>query len=63
MTKSRRIVVEGVKKNEISSEDLAQIFYLQAKRRLADRREQEAKAKDKRSRTAARKDKKSGGRS
>jgi len=63
MSKLRRIVIEGVKKSEISSEDLAQIFYLQAKRRLAERRSRKAKATDKRARAEARKDKKSGGRS
>jgi len=69
---ARRIIVTGVKKSEISTEDLANIFYLQAKRRLADRRASEAKAKAKRAKRDARnendaqepsKDKDSGGRS
>jgi hypothetical protein len=59
---TRRIVVHGVKKSEISTEDLANIFYLQAKRRLAERRENEAKAKAKRRKREAQKDKRSGGR-
>lgn len=60
---TRRIVVQGVKKSELSTEDLANIFYLQAKRRLAVRREREAKAKAKRAQREQRKDKDSGGRS
>lgn len=44
---SRRIVVKGVKRSEISTEDLANIFYLQAKRVLAERRQAAAKAKEK----------------
>ncbi len=59
---TRRIVVHGVKKSEISTQDFANIFYLQAKRRLAERRENEAKAKAKRRKREARKDKRSGGR-
>ncbi|MGA7705764.1 MAG: hypothetical protein WB998_12810 [Solirubrobacteraceae bacterium] len=60
---TRRIVISGIKKSEISTEDLANIFYLQAKRRLAERRECEAKAKAKRAQREQRKDKDSGGRS
>jgi hypothetical protein len=59
---ARRIVVSGIKKSEISTEDLANVFYLQAKRRLAERREREAKAKAKRVKREAQKDKHSGGR-
>jgi hypothetical protein len=59
---TRRIVVSGIKKSEISTEDLANIFYLQAKRRLRERREDEAKAKAKRLQREAQKDKRSGGR-
>jgi|CZKG01.1.fsa_nt_gi hypothetical protein len=59
---TRRIVVHGVKKSEISTQDLSNIFYLQAKRRLAERRENEAKAKAKRCEREAQKDKRSGGR-
>ena len=59
---TRRIVVSGIEKGEISTEDLANIFYLQAKRRLAERRENEAKAKAKRAKREERKDKQSGGR-
>jgi hypothetical protein len=58
----RRIVVSGIKKSELSTEDLANIFYLQAKRRLVERRSQEEKAKAKRARRERQKDKHSGGR-
>jgi hypothetical protein len=43
----RRIVVKGVKRSEISTEDLANIFYLQTKRILAERRLSAAKAEEK----------------
>ena len=59
---TRRIVIHGVKKSEVSTEDLANIFYLQAKRRLAERREREAKAKAKRGERDARNGKRSEGR-
>jgi hypothetical protein len=59
---ARRIVVSGIKKSEISTEDLANIFYLQAKRRLVERREREAKAKARRLKREAQKDKRSEGR-
>lgn len=59
---TRRIVIHGVKKSEVSTEDLANIFYLQSKRRLAERREHEAKAKAKRRKREARKGERSGGR-
>ncbi len=52
---TRRIVIHGVKKSEVSTEDLANIFYLQAKRRLAERRQNEANAKAKRAKREARK--------
>jgi hypothetical protein len=63
MAQTRRINVKGVKKREISTEDLANIFYLSAKRRLAERREREAKAKAKRLKREAQKSQRSGGRS
>ncbi len=59
---ARRIVVSGIKKTEISTQDLSNIFYLQAKRRLAERREREAKAKARRLQCEAQKDKRSEGR-
>lgn len=59
---ARRIVVSGIKKSEISTEDLANIFYLQAKRRLAERREREANARAKSQRREARKGERSEGR-
>lgn len=62
MSKSRRIVVHGIKKEEISTEDLANIFYLQAKRRLAERRQKEDKAKAKRAEREKQNDKSAGGR-
>jgi hypothetical protein len=43
----RRIVLNGVKRSEVSTEDLAHIFYLQTKRVLAVHRENAAKAKEK----------------
>jgi hypothetical protein len=45
---TRKIKVTGERKDEISSEDLALIYWLQAKRILRERREQEAKEKAKR---------------
>ncbi len=60
MAQTRRINVRGVKRSEISTEDLANIFYLQAKRRLAERREREAKAKAKRLKREAQNSKRSG---
>jgi hypothetical protein len=45
---ARRIVVKGVKKETISSEDLAMIYWLQAKRVLREKREREAQEKAKR---------------
>jgi hypothetical protein len=50
MASSRRIRVEGVKKDVIDTEQLALIYWLQAKRILREKREQEAKAKAKRER-------------
>lgn len=63
MRRTRRIIVTGIKKSEISTEDLSNIFYLAAKRRLAERREHEAKAKAKRRKREAQKGGSSGGRS
>lgn len=48
MARTRRIKVNGVRRREISSEDLALVYWLQAKRILRERREQEAKARAKR---------------
>jgi hypothetical protein len=48
MSTSRRIRVKGVRKSEIDSEQLALIYWLQAKRVLRERREREAKEKKKR---------------
>jgi hypothetical protein len=56
---TRRIVVKGVKRSEISTEDLANIFYLQAKRRLRQRRECEARARAKRREREERSDRRS----
>jgi hypothetical protein len=62
---TRRIVVKGVKRSEISTEDLANLFYLQAKRALRERREaaSKAKAKAKRREHGAQKNERSGKRS
>ncbi len=48
MTQSRRIKVKGVRRDELDTEQLALIYWLQAKRILRERREREAKAKAKR---------------
>jgi hypothetical protein len=50
VTRSRRIKVKGVRRDEIDTEQLALIYWLQAKRVLRERREREAKAKAKRKR-------------
>jgi hypothetical protein len=50
MTQTRRIKVKGVRRDEIDTEQLALVFWLQAKRVLRERREREAKAKAKRRR-------------
>ncbi len=43
----RRIKVKGVRKETIDTEQLALVYWLQAKRILRERREQEEKAKAK----------------
>lgn len=48
MTRSKRIKVKGVKRDEIDIEQLALIYWLQAKRILRERREREAQEKAKR---------------
>lgn len=48
MARSRRIKIEGVRKDVIDTEQLALIYWLQAKRILREKREQEARAKTKR---------------
>ena len=45
---ARRIKVKGVRKSEIDTEQLALIYWLQAKRVLRERREREANEKAKR---------------
>lgn len=45
---ARRIRVKGVRRSEIDSEQLALIYWLQAKRVLRERREREAQEKAKR---------------
>ncbi len=47
MPQSRRIKVRGVRRDEINTEQLALIYWLQAKRVLRERREREAKARAK----------------
>lgn len=47
MARTRRIKVKGVRRREIDSEQLALVYWLQAKRILRERREQEAKARAK----------------
>jgi hypothetical protein len=48
MASTRRIKVKGIKKSEIDTEQLALVYWLQAKRILRERREREAKEKAKR---------------
>jgi hypothetical protein len=48
MGKTTRIKVKGVRKSEIDTEQLALIYWLQAKRVLRERRENLAKEKAKR---------------
>jgi hypothetical protein len=43
-----RIKVKGVRKSEIDTEQLALVYWLQAKRILREKREREAKEKAKR---------------
>jgi hypothetical protein len=47
VTRSKRIKVKGVRRDEIDTEQLALIYWLQAKRVLAERRQASAKAKAK----------------
>lgn len=48
---TKRIRVEGVRKRELDTEQLALVYWLQAKRVLRERREQEKKAEERRERT------------
>lgn len=48
MAQIERIRVKGVRKQEIDTEQLALVYWLQAKRVLRERREREAKARAKR---------------
>lgn len=50
MAKSRRIKVTGVRREEIDTEQLALVYWLQAKRILKQRRADELTAKAKRKR-------------
>jgi hypothetical protein len=45
---TRRIKVKGIKRDEIDTEQLALIYWLQAKRVLREKREREAQEKAKR---------------
>jgi hypothetical protein len=45
---AHRIKVKGIRKSEIDTEQLALVYWLQAKRVLRERREAEAKARAKR---------------
>ena len=48
---TKRIRVEGVRRREIDTEQLALVYWLQAKRLLRERREQEKKAQARRQQT------------
>jgi hypothetical protein len=43
---TRRIKVKGVRRQELDTEQLALIFWLQSKRVLRERREREARERD-----------------
>jgi len=45
MARTRRITVKGVRREEIDTEQLALVYWLQAKRILRERRERAAQAK------------------
>jgi hypothetical protein len=47
-TMARRIKVKGIRKSEIDTEQLALVYWLQAKRILREKREREEKEKAKR---------------
>ena len=47
---SKRIVVKSTPKREVTSEDIALVYWLQAKRILRERREQESREKFERTR-------------
>lgn len=47
MAQTRRIKVTGVKRHELSTEDLAYIYYLMGKASLREKRERAAKEKAK----------------
>lgn len=48
MAQRKRIKIKGVRRDTIDADQLAFIYYLQAKRVLREKREREAKAKTKR---------------
>ena len=48
MAQVRRIKIKGVRRETIDADQLAFVYWLQAKRILRERREREAKAKAKR---------------
>jgi hypothetical protein len=48
MAGTRRIKVKGVRRDEIDTEQLALVYWLQAKRILREKREREAQEKAKR---------------
>jgi hypothetical protein len=47
MGRTRRIKVKGVRRDEIDTEQLALVYWLQAKRILKDRRQAETAAREK----------------
>ncbi len=52
MATTRRIKVKGVRRDTLDTEMIGLVLWLQAKRILRERREQEQKAKDKQAREA-----------
>jgi hypothetical protein len=59
---TRRIKVKGIKRDEIDTEQLALVYWLQAKRVLREKREREVRERDKRHGRQASNGERSGGR-
>jgi hypothetical protein len=56
MAQTRRIKVKGVRRSAVDTDQLALVYWLQAKRVLRERREREAKARAKRRQKTQRED-------
>jgi hypothetical protein len=51
MPSQRRIKVKGVRRRDVSPEDIAQIYWLMAKRQIRNRREREERERQRRTET------------